>query len=228
MMFEKMNWMDVEQYLSRDDRIVLVTGSCEQHAYLSLATDTLEPLEIARKACENLKIPIAPPVTYGLNPFFNAYPGNISLSVEAYARLIKEILESLIAQGFKRIMVSNGHGGNSGVLALVIDEILSINEHVSIVLFQWWLDPRVDAVAVKHGLKQAHANWSENHGFTRVAQVPDKPKEFVLLPKTASPKKIRELLGDGCTGGFYQVEETVMQEFFQVAVEAMMDELSKM
>lgn len=227
-MFEKMNWMDVEQYLEKDDRIVLITGSCEQHAYLSLATDTLEPLEIARKACENKNIPIAPPVTYGLNPFFNSYPGNVSLSVETYAMLIKDILESLISQGFKRIIVSNGHGGNSGVLTIVIDEILAKNENAKIVLFQWWLDARVDAVAIKHGLRQSHANWSENHIFTRVAEVPDKPKEFVLLPKTASPKKIRELLGDGCTGGYYQANETVMQEFFQAAVDAMTDELSKL
>ena len=227
-MFEKMNWMDVEKYLINDDRIVLVTGSCEQHGYLSLATDTLEPMEIARKACENPKVPIAPPVTYGLNPFFNAYPGNVSLSVETYARMIKDILESFITQGFRRILVSNGHGGNSGVLTLVIDEILAKNEKVKINLFQWWLDPRVDAVAIKHGLKQSHANWSENHSFTRVSKVPGKPKEFVVLPKTASPAKIRKMLGDGCTGGYYQAIDSVMEEFFQAAVDAMRQELNNL
>lgn len=220
--------MDVEKYLKNDDRIVLVTGSCEQHGYLSLATDTLEPIEIARKACENPKVLIAPSVTYGLNPFFNAYPGNVSLSVETYARMIKDILESFIAQGFKRILVSNGHGGNSGVLTLVIDEILAKNDKVKINLFQWWLDLRVDSIAIKHGLKQSHANWSENHSFTRVSKVPDKPKEFVVLPKTASPAKIREMLGDGCTGGYYQASDDVMKEFFQAAVDAMRQELENL
>ena len=69
MLFEKMCWMDVEDYLKTDDRIVLVTGSCEQHGYLSLATDTLEPYEIARKACENEKVPVAPPSHLWLEPF---------------------------------------------------------------------------------------------------------------------------------------------------------------
>ena len=36
-----MNWMQVEEYLTRDDRIVLPIGSTEQHAYLSLATDVI-------------------------------------------------------------------------------------------------------------------------------------------------------------------------------------------
>lgn len=227
-MFEKMNWMGIEKYLKNDDKVVLVTGSCEQHGYLSLATDTLEPMEIARKACENTGIPILPPVAYGLNPFFNAYPGNVSLSVETYAKMIKEILESLIAQGFRRILVSNGHGGNSGVLTLVIDEILAGNDQVKINLFQWWLDSQVDSIAIKHGLKQSHANWSENHSFTRVSKVPDKPKEFVVLPKTASPAKIREMLGDGCTGGHYQASDDVMKEFFQAAVDAMRRELENL
>lgn len=227
-MFEKMNWMDVEKYLKSDDRVVVVTGSCEQHGYLSLATDTLEPMEIARKVFETLKIPIIPPVTFGLNPFFNAYPGNISLCVETYAKLIRDILESLIAQGFRRILVSNGHGGNSGVLTLVIDEILAKHDNIKINLFQWWLDPCVDEVAIKHGLKQSHANWSENHSFTRVSKVPELPKEFVVLPKTASPARIREILGDGCTGGYYQADDAVMQEFFQAAVNAMKQELDNL
>ena len=50
MLLEKMNWMDVENYLQNDRRIVFVLGSTEQHGYLSLLTDTLIPWEIARKA----------------------------------------------------------------------------------------------------------------------------------------------------------------------------------
>jgi hypothetical protein len=30
------NWMQIEEYLTRDDRIVLPTGSTGQHGYLSL------------------------------------------------------------------------------------------------------------------------------------------------------------------------------------------------
>ena len=36
-----MNWMQVAEYLSRDDRAVVPLGSIEQHAYLSLATDAI-------------------------------------------------------------------------------------------------------------------------------------------------------------------------------------------
>src|SRR3954449_10158670 len=37
----ELNWMQLEEYLEREDRIVLPLGSTEQHAYLSLGTDAI-------------------------------------------------------------------------------------------------------------------------------------------------------------------------------------------
>ena len=34
------NWMEIERWLERDDRAVVPLGCTEQHAWLSLATDT--------------------------------------------------------------------------------------------------------------------------------------------------------------------------------------------
>ncbi|HUV89113.1 MAG TPA: creatininase family protein, partial [Anaerolineae bacterium] len=52
MLFEDMSWMDVERHLERDDRVVVVTGACEQHGYLSLLADIRIPLAVAREACK--------------------------------------------------------------------------------------------------------------------------------------------------------------------------------
>src|SRR5438132_1686486 len=49
-LLEDMNWMQVEEYLKHDDRIVVITAACEQHAYLSLLTDVRVPLEVANHA----------------------------------------------------------------------------------------------------------------------------------------------------------------------------------
>jgi len=48
--FDELNWMDVERYLESDDRLMIVLGACEQHAYLSLATDVKVPLALADAA----------------------------------------------------------------------------------------------------------------------------------------------------------------------------------
>jgi creatinine amidohydrolase len=225
MLLEDMNWMQVEDYLRRDDRIVVITAACEQHAYLSLLTDVRVPLEIAKAACDAEGVLIAPSLPFGISPYFTAYPGTIGLKPETFVGVLREVLGGLIGQGFRRILVSNGHGGNTGVLVPVMIEI-STQTGAKLELFEAWRHPAVVEVAAKHGLAPNHANWSEAFAFTRVAESPGGVKDAPELPRTASASVTRAVLGDGNYGGAYEVSLDVMQETFEAAVGAMVDLLS--
>jgi len=102
------NWPQVEQYLRKDDRAILPLGSTEQHAQLSLSVDSILSERVATEAAEPLGIPVFPVVAYGLTPYFTAYPGSISLRTETYIRLVRDILDGMRAQGFRRILIVNG------------------------------------------------------------------------------------------------------------------------
>src|SRR5580698_4592601 len=108
-----MNWMQVEEYLRHDDRAVLPLGSTEQHSYLRLTVDCLLPERVAVDAAEPLGIPVFPVVPYGVTPYFREFPGTISLRIETHLRVIRDILDGLAHSGFRRILIVNGHGGNS-------------------------------------------------------------------------------------------------------------------
>ena len=56
------NWMQVERYLERDDRIVLPLGSTEQHAQLSLGTDAILAERVSLEAAEPLEVLVAPAI----------------------------------------------------------------------------------------------------------------------------------------------------------------------
>ena len=99
-----LNWMQVTSHLERDDRAVLPVGSTEQHAYLSLCTDSLLAERVAVEAAEPLGVPVFPALPYGITPSFLAYPGTVPLSVESFTRVIEEILDSL-ATGRRQPMV---------------------------------------------------------------------------------------------------------------------------
>src|SRR5512133_2300350 len=107
-----LNWMQLEEYLQRDDRIVLPVGSTEQHGYLSLETDNIIAERIAVEAAEPLGVPVLPVLAYGLTQGFAAFPGSPTLRLETYGAVLREIVDSLHGQGFRRFLVVNGHGGN--------------------------------------------------------------------------------------------------------------------
>jgi creatinine amidohydrolase len=90
-----LNWMQLEEYLERDDRMVLPLGSTEQHAYLSLETDNILAERVSVEAAEPLGVPVLPVLPYGLTPTFAAvYPGSPTLRLETYAALLRALLES--------------------------------------------------------------------------------------------------------------------------------------
>src|SRR4051794_17762268 len=103
--------MQVEEYLDRDDRVVLPVGSTEQHGYLSLETDNILAERVSAEAAEPLGVLVLPVLGYGLTPSFASYPGSPTLRLETFLAVIRDLFDSLHGQGFRHFLVVNGHGG---------------------------------------------------------------------------------------------------------------------
>ncbi|MGH6918583.1 MAG: creatininase family protein [Geminicoccaceae bacterium] len=217
-----MNWSQVEAYLQRDDRVILPLGSTEQHAGLSLSVDSILSHKVALDAAEPLNIPVFPAVPYGLTPYFLAYPGTISLRLETYAGLIRDILDSLAKSGFRRILVVNGHGGNQPAHAVAI-EWMADHPAAQVKFHNWWNAPKTFAKVQEIDAVASHASWMENFPWTRLAGVAmpleQKPMIDFARMRLLSPKALREYLGDGNFGGYYQRPDDDMLAIWQVAVE---------
>lgn len=214
------NWMGLADYLARDDRAVVPLGSTEQHAYLSLATDAILAERVAAEAAEPLGVPVFPALAYGITPYFLAYPGSVSLRVSTYLAVVRDILDSLAGYGFRRIVLVNGHGGNSPAGSFAA-EWMADHPGAKVVLHNWWNAPRtwqavqaVDAVA-------SHGSWMENFPWNRVAPAPDGQKAMADLERlrTLSPAAVRDMIGDGNYGGAYEKPDARMLEIWRVAVE---------
>src|SRR5512137_608954 len=101
MRIDDLNWMDVEQYLKQDDRLILVVGACEQHGYLSLLADVKIPLALADAASKQTGVLVAPPLNFGASPYFLTYPGTLSLRLSTLMDTVEDILRSAYGQGFR-------------------------------------------------------------------------------------------------------------------------------
>ena len=217
-----MNWIQVEEYLRHDDRAVLPLGSTEQHGYLRLTVDCILPERVAVDAALPLGVPVFPVVPYGVTPYFREFPGSVSLRVETHLRVVADILDSLAHSGFRRILIVNGHGGNSAVQQFV-PEWSADHPKCRVLFHNWWNAPRTWAKVQAIDPVASHGSWMENFPWTRLPGVnlPDAGRPMVDLARVRAlaPVALREYLGDGNFGGKYQRSDEEMQALWQVAVE---------
>lgn len=92
---------------------VLPVGAHEQHGgRLPLCTDTLLAEHFARHLAESLEAALLPALPFATSLEHSAFRGSISLRPETAMALLRDLAESLERQGFRRLVVVNGHGGN--------------------------------------------------------------------------------------------------------------------
>ena len=152
MRIRDLNWMQLEEYLSGDDRIVMPIGSTEQHADLSHESDNSLAERVSGEAAQPLGLP-----------------------VETFVAVIRDLLDSLHAQGFRRLLIVNAHGGNTPAQSLV-REWTADHADAQAVFHSWWVGPKVRDVALAIDPDYSHANWGENFPWTRLVGV-DAPVE---------------------------------------------------
>jgi creatinine amidohydrolase len=217
------NWMQIEEYLKRDDRVVLPTGSTEQHGYLSLGTDAILAERVAAQAAEPLGIPVLPVLPFGMAPYFAAFPGSMSLRITTYIEVLRDLLDTLAAQGFRRIAIVNGHGGNAPVTGFIREWICQPRpERVQVLFHSWYNAPRTAAAASRFDDEQLHGGWVENFAWTRVsgAAPPDGAAPVISrdVAGLLDPAQMRAAAPDGVLGGAYGRPDEDMQVVWDAGV----------
>jgi creatinine amidohydrolase len=216
------NWMQVENFLKRDDRAVLPIGSTEQHAGLSLMVDSILAERVSAEAAEPLGVPVFPPLSYGITPYFMGFPGTVSLRVETLIHVVRDVLDSLYAHGFRRFALINGHGGNQPVQSYAV-EWVAAHPDSRVKFHNWWNAPKTWAAVKAIDPVASHASWMENFPWTRVPGFPQptqqKPMVDLERMRLMNPKEVRAHIGDGNFGGYYERSDEDMLRIWNVAVE---------
>lgn len=209
--------MDIERYLEKDDRIILIVGATEQHAYLSLLTDILIPEKISDAIVEREPVLIAPPLNYGVSEIFVDYPGTLSITQSTFEQVMIEVVDCLVAQGFGGFFFFNGHGGNQPISQL---DDMQLDGLIRYYWYDWWREDAAHQFEDAHNVRIGHANWGENFPFNRVSRdIPvDEVKAAINLGDLDIGRTSREVIGDGSSGGKYQIDDALMMQLFESVV----------
>lgn len=217
-----MNWMQVEEKLRQDGRAVVPVGSTEQHGYLRLTVDAILAERVASEAAEPLGVPVFPVLSYGITPYFRAFPGTISLRLDTYQRILTDMLDSLATTGFKRIMFVNGHGGNTPG-GSILQEWMNDHAGITVKWHNWWNAPKTAAAVANIEAVASHASWMENFPWTRLPnlKLPEGQKSMIDLARMRmmDAAGVRAYIGDGNYGGVYQKPDEQMLQMWRVGVD---------
>ena len=105
--------------LDRDATVVILPlGSVEQHGrHMAVGTDTLLAYNLALSAADRLsRIAVLPPPWYGFSAHHMRFAGTVTLQLGTLLALVDDIAASIVAHGFRRFLIVNGHGGNNGAV----------------------------------------------------------------------------------------------------------------
>lgn len=111
-----------------DTLVVLPVGATEQHGpHLAVGTDFLTVEYLARESAKivaaEIPIVVAPTLPYGSSPHHLPFGATLSLGTETYYRVLCDLLESLVIDGFSQIFILNGHGGNNELIQLAARDV---------------------------------------------------------------------------------------------------------
>jgi creatinine amidohydrolase len=128
--------------LAPDALVILPVGATEQHGpHLPVGTDRMIVEHVARAAAAELagQIPVvvAPTMPFGSSHHHVPFGGTLSLGSETYYRAMGDLAETLIASGFRRIFILNGHGGNSELIQLVARD-LALKHTANLAAAPYW------------------------------------------------------------------------------------------
>lgn len=124
---------------------IIPLGILEKHgAQLPLGTDLLDAREIATRAAQQEYSIIFPPFYFGQIYEAKHQPGTIAYSPELVWQILQETCDELARNGIKKIILVNGHGGNSNLLPYFCQAQLASEKDYAVVLFQYGGDPETE------------------------------------------------------------------------------------
>ena len=164
---------------------VLPTGSTEQHGpALPLGMDHMAAEAFAHTAADRDDAVVLPTVPVGVSVHHRQFDGTLYVGAETFERYVAETISSLAEHGLRKVVVVNGHGGNSGALTRAArrlrDERIAFAPH-----WNWWdvVDDLADELFDEVG---GHADAMETSLLWHVREDLVRPDELEAAEAGAS------------------------------------------
>lgn len=136
---DDLNWMEFRQFVpAKIKTVILTVGTLEAHGFINNGADNTAPVGIANALAADVNALIAPHIPYGITGILAPYPGSLHIPEQPFHDYVRAVLIGLVGNGFKNIIILNGHGPQVGVLQNLAEEI-SLQYKVNTLVINWWI-----------------------------------------------------------------------------------------
>jgi creatinine amidohydrolase len=136
---DDLNWMEFREIVpAKVKTVLLTTGTLEPHGVINNGADNLAPVKIAEAIAPEVNALIAPHIPYGVTGSMAPYPGATHIPGEVYAPYVRAVLVGLERNGFKNIVIINGHGGPQTEVLNKVAQDVALDHRVNTLVVNWW------------------------------------------------------------------------------------------
>src|SRR5215203_706659 len=136
---DRINWMEFKEVVpSKVNTVLLPTGTLEPHGVANNGADNTAPFAMAKTIARRTNALVAPTLPYGITGSMEAYPGAFQITESAYRPFVKQILEGLAKNGFRNIIILNGHGGGQTAVLQAVAAEVATEKKVRTLVVNWW------------------------------------------------------------------------------------------
>ena len=195
MLYEHLTSPDVKEAAEKVSLAILPIGSIEVHGpHMPTGTDSIIVFEIAKAAAEGDEAVVLPPFYYAYVLENRHFPGTISLTAKTLLSLLEEVCDEISRNGFKKILIVNGHGGNNEVLRVFFrDSLTKKKDYTLYAMVDPWAPLKELVAEISQGRTIGHACEIETslglHLFKNLIKM-DNIKQMAKTGGTGLPRGI--------------------------------------
>lgn len=186
---DRVNWMEFKEVVpSKINTVILPTGTMEPHGVINNGADNTAPFAMAKTIARRVNAFIAPTLPYGITGSMEAYPGAFQITESAYRPFVKQVLEGLVKNGFRNIIIMNGHGGGQTAVLQSVAAEVAAEKRVRTLVINWWSFASDETKAV-FGEDGGHAGWNETAFIQAIDPTlvhPERYKDELATPYPAA------------------------------------------
>lgn len=182
---------------------IIPIGATEQHGpHLELRTDIEIATRLSRRIAEEFEgtVALCPPLPIGCSEHHLSFAGTLSLRPATLSAVLRDLFASLRAHGISRVLIVNGHGGNTDVARIAAREAKTdLGMDVAHVMWGQLLLDKTSSV-FQEGLRYHHACEVETSlaaacdpSLVREREIRPSAGQAVLDGWTDSPRALIDL-----------------------------------